>query len=129
MSGESWARSIFAVTLFAEPLEPMMAFYGRVFDLPCVFEGETSAVFAFGETLINIIDIAGAPELIEPAPVAEPASGARCMFTIQVDDVDALYAQLVDKGVTFLNGPVDRPWGPRTATFSDPAGHMWEIAS
>lgn len=129
MPSESWARSIFAVTVFAEHLEPMKEFYGRVFDLPCVFEGETSAVFRFGETLINIIDIAGAPDLIEPAPVAGPASGARSMFTIQVEDVDALYAELVAKGVEFLNGPMDRSWGPRTATFADPAGHMWEIAS
>ncbi|MDQ3542150.1 MAG: VOC family protein [Chloroflexota bacterium] len=129
MSSESWAKSIFATTVFAEHLAPMKEFYGRVFDLPCVFEGGTSAVFAFGETLINIIDISGAPELIDPAPVAGPNAGARSMFTIRVNDVDALYAQLVDKGVTFLNGPIDRPWGPRTATFADPAGHMWEIAS
>jgi catechol 2,3-dioxygenase-like lactoylglutathione lyase family enzyme len=129
MSSESWAKSIFAVTVFAEDLAAMREFYGRVFELPCVFEGETSAVFRFGETLINIIDIGGAPELIEPAPVAGPESGARSMFTIQVDDVDALHARLVEKGVTFLNGPVDRPWGPRTAAFADPAGHMWEIAS
>ncbi|MDQ3782600.1 MAG: VOC family protein, partial [Actinomycetota bacterium] len=27
-----------------------------------------------------------------------------------------------------LNGPVDRPWGVRTASFRDPAGHIWEIA-
>lgn len=126
---ETWAKSIFAVTVFAEDLASMKAFYGQVFDLPCVFEGETSAVFTFGETMINIIDIGGAPELIDPAPVAGPGTGARSMFTIQVEDVDTLYAQLVDKGVTFLNGPMDRPWGPRTATFADPAGHMWEIAS
>ncbi len=31
-------------------------------------------------------------------------------------------------GVKLLNGPVDRPWGPRTATFADPAGNIWEIA-
>lgn len=129
MPSETWATSIFAVTVFAEDLAAMKAFYGRVFDLPCVFEGETSAVFRFGETLINIIDIGGAPELVEPAPVGGPEAGARSMFTIHVKDVDALHAALVAKGVTFLNGPMDRPWGPRTATFADPAGHMWEIAS
>ena len=31
-------------------------------------------------------------------------------------------------GVTLLNGPMDRPWGIRTASFSDPGGHIWEIA-
>ena len=27
-----------------------------------------------------------------------------------------------------LTGPVDRPWGMRVATFTDPDGHSWEIA-
>jgi uncharacterized glyoxalase superfamily protein PhnB len=30
--------------------------------------------------------------------------------------------------VSLLNGPLDRPWGVRTATFTDPDGHIWEIA-
>jgi uncharacterized glyoxalase superfamily protein PhnB len=37
-------------------------------------------------------------------------------------------AQLTARGVTLLNGPMDRPWGVRTASFSDPGGHIWEIA-
>ena len=128
-SGASWATNLFAVTIFAEDLDAMVEFYDRVFELPQVFAGETSAVYKFGQTMINIIKIEGAAELIEPAPVAGPDSGARSMFTVTVADVDALHASLVAKGVEFLNGPMDRPWGPRTATFADPAGHMWEIAS
>ncbi len=127
-SGASWATNLFAVTIFAEDLEAMVEFYNRVFGLPQVFAGDTSAIYKFGETMINIIKIEGAPELIDPAPVAGPESGARSMFTVNVDDVDALYAELVAKGVEFLNGPIDRPWGPRTVAFADPAGHMWEIA-
>ena len=128
-SGASWATNLFAVTIFAEDLDAMVEFYGRVFELPQVFAGETSAVYKFGETMNNNIKIEGAPELIAPAAVAGADSGARNMFTVTVDDVDALYAQLTAKGVSFLNGPMDRPWGPRTAAFADPAGHMWEIAS
>jgi hypothetical protein len=30
--------------------------------------------------------------------------------------------------VALLNGPMDRPWGVRTASFTDPAGNVWEIA-
>jgi uncharacterized glyoxalase superfamily protein PhnB len=37
-------------------------------------------------------------------------------------------AELVRRGVTLLNGPMDRPWGLRTASFIDPAGVIWEIA-
>jgi uncharacterized glyoxalase superfamily protein PhnB len=27
-----------------------------------------------------------------------------------------------------LNGPMNRPWGIRTAAFTDPDGHIWEVA-
>ena len=49
-------------------------------------------------------------------------------FTIDVDDVDAMCDQLTAHGVALINGPMDRPWGIRTACFADPAGHIWEIA-
>ena len=49
-------------------------------------------------------------------------------LTIRVDDGDATCAMLVARGVQLLNGPVDRPWGIRTAAFVDPAGHIWEVA-
>ena len=45
-----------------------------------------------------------------------------------MDDVDAACTELAQSGVTLLNEPADRPWGMRTASFSDPAGHVWEIA-
>jgi catechol 2,3-dioxygenase-like lactoylglutathione lyase family enzyme len=45
-----------------------------------------------------------------------------------VDDADAACAALVERGVTLLNGPIDRPWGVRTAAFADPDGHLWEVA-
>jgi uncharacterized glyoxalase superfamily protein PhnB len=36
---------------------------------------------------------------------------------------------LTELGVDLLNGPVDRPWGVRTPSFRDPAGHVWEVAA
>jgi uncharacterized glyoxalase superfamily protein PhnB len=41
---------------------------------------------------------------------------------------DAACDELAQRGVVLLNGPVDRPWGVRTSSFSDPAGHIWEIS-
>jgi uncharacterized glyoxalase superfamily protein PhnB len=85
-------------------------------------------VFDFGTTLINLLKITAARELIEPAFVAPREAGCRLQFTIAVDDVDARCAELARRGVDLLNGPMDRPWGVRTASFVDPAGHIWEIA-
>jgi len=71
---------------------------------------------------------AAADELIKPARVASRDAGSRFVFTINVDDVDAMCAELTVRGVELLNGPMDRPWGVRTASFMDPGGHIWEIA-
>lgn len=104
-------------------------FYQAVFGLPVVFEDESSAVFRFRDTLINLLSIAAAPDLIAPAVVAPREAGSRLQFTLGVEDVDAMCAELVRRGVVLLNGPMDRPWGIRTASFADPAGHIWEIAT
>lgn len=128
MTPQPWAGGIAAITLFVEDLDAAKEFYQRAFDLPLDFEDDNSAVFRFGETLINLLQVSAAPELIEPATVAAPAAGSRFQLTLRVDDVDAICRQLVERGVRLLNGPVDRPWGPRTASFQDPAGHIWEIA-
>jgi catechol 2,3-dioxygenase-like lactoylglutathione lyase family enzyme len=125
---KAWPKGIFAITLFTEDLEQAKEFYQNAFGLPIDFEDSNSAVFKFGGTLINLLKISEANGLIEPAKVANRESGARYMFTISVDDVDAMCAELVSRGVTLLNGPMDRPWGIRTASFLDPAGHIWEIA-
>ena len=125
---DTWPGAISAVTLFTEDLAATKAFYSEVFRLPVHYEDEQSTVFNFGNTLINLLDIGEAPGLVEPAVVASRASGTRMQLTITVNDVDATCAMLADRGVALLNGPVDRPWGIRTASFIDPAGHVWEIA-
>ncbi|MGI8405084.1 MAG: VOC family protein [Thermomicrobiales bacterium] len=116
------------MTLFVGDLDAAKRFYQEVFGLPLVFEDANSAVFDLGNTLINLLDVAEAPELIAPATVASPESGSRLQFTIEADDVDAMCAELIKRGVELLNGPMDRPWGIRTASFKDPGGHIWEIA-
>lgn len=125
---ESWAPGISAITLFVDDVAVAKQFYLDVFGLPVVYEDDSSAVFKFGDTLVNLLTSTEAPELIEPAPVASLEAGARVLFTITVDDVDAMCAELRSRGVRFLNGPIDRPWGIRTASFLDPGGHAWEIA-
>ena len=124
----AWPKGIFAITLFTENLEQAKEYYQNVFGLSIDFEGPTSAVFKFGDTLINLLEITQANELIEPAKVANRESGTRFVFTIRVDDVDTMCTELAKRGVKLLNGPMDRPWGIRTASFMDPAGYIWEIA-
>lgn len=125
---EPWSSGISAITLFVEDLVEAKRFYTEVFGLPVAYEDDDSAVFDFGSSILNLLRTEAADELIYPAAVASAAHGSRVQFTIEVDDVDALCAELVGRGVELLNGPLDRPWGIRTASFRDPAGHIWEIA-
>ncbi len=124
----AWPGSIEAITLFVEDLEEARRFYQDVFQLQVVFEDENSAVFRFGDTLVNLLRTSEAPGLVEPAAVAPLDAGVRFQFTLGVDDVDTACKELERRGVELLNGPMDRPWGIRTASFRDPGGHIWEIA-
>jgi catechol 2,3-dioxygenase-like lactoylglutathione lyase family enzyme len=124
----SWPGEISAITLFVEDLDATKEFYREVFGLSLAFEDADSAVFKFKNTVINLLKTTAARELIEPALVATREAGSRLQFTIEVDDVDAMCAELASRGVQMLNGPMNRPWGIRTACFRDPAGHIWEIA-
>jgi catechol 2,3-dioxygenase-like lactoylglutathione lyase family enzyme len=124
----TWPAGISAITLFVEDLAASKEFYDRAFGLPIYFEDPNSAVYNFGNTLINLLEVGEAPGLIAPARVATPDAGSRVQFTIDVEDVDATAAELEKRGVKLLNGPMDRPWGVRTASFQDPGGHIWEFA-
>lgn len=125
---ETWATGINAITLFVDDLEAARDYYQRAFGVPLVFEDDQSAAFNFGNAIINLLQTDAAHELIAPEAVGGPAAGARMQLTIGVDDVAATCALLAERGVELVNGPIDRPWGLRTAAFRDPAGHIWEIA-
>lgn len=123
----TWPSGIGAITLFVEDLAASRHFYLEVFGVEVVFEDDTSVAFKFGDTIVNLLDVRAAPELIQPASPADPAAGSRAVISLQVEDVDATCEHLAAQGVQLLNGPMDRPWGIRTASFLDPSGHIWEI--
>jgi len=121
--------TISAITLFTDDLAASRNWYARAFGLAEHFADDVSTVFLFDGTMINLLQISEAPELIEPAAVGGPDAGARAQFTVEVADVDASVAALEAAGIAVLNGPLDRPWGIRTAAFADPSGHVWEFAA
>ena len=66
----SWPSGIGAITLFVEDLAAAKRFYGVVFGLSIAFEDDDSAVFNFGNTIINLLNTTAARELTEPDAVA-----------------------------------------------------------
>jgi catechol 2,3-dioxygenase-like lactoylglutathione lyase family enzyme len=121
-------KDVSAISLFVEDLPKAKGFYQEVFEVPVVFEDETSVCFKFDRLFINLLQSSVAAEQVEPGQVAAPESGHRFQLAIWVDDVDAVCAKLEQRGVKLVNGPADRSWGMRSAAFVDPAGHSWEVA-
>ena len=75
-----WPGGIAAITLFVEDLESAKRFYEDVFQLPVDFEDDNSAVFKFGETLVNLLRVSEAPGLIAPCA----RSDGRCRRQLPV---------------------------------------------
>ena len=57
-------KSIGAITLFVENPRRSQSFYEEVFSLPLIREDEDSAVFRFENTIVNLLKISAARELI-----------------------------------------------------------------
>ena len=125
--GES-LKIVGAITLFVEDPQRSKAFYARVFEVEAVFEDENSVALKFDNLFLNLLKRGAAVnELLGPVPAAEP--GASFELTVWVKDADAVCADLTERSVSIVSGPLDRPWGMRTAAFLDPDGYVWEVAA
>jgi uncharacterized glyoxalase superfamily protein PhnB len=118
--------SLGATVLFVEDPRRSQEFYERVFGLSTVDESDSSATFKFDNTLIHLLRRDAAADQIAPA---QQGAAPSVMLTIWVENADAICAELAEKGVELVNGPVDQPWGLRCAIFADPDGHVWEVAA
>jgi catechol 2,3-dioxygenase-like lactoylglutathione lyase family enzyme len=104
-------------------LERSKLFCQDVFGLPVTYEDENSVLLKFGNTLIKLLTIPAAGELIEPGVVAGRQAGSRFQLAIWVDNADAVCAELARQG-----DPAEWPDGPGmgqcTAIFTNPDGHI-----
>jgi catechol 2,3-dioxygenase-like lactoylglutathione lyase family enzyme len=114
------------MTLFVPDLDRAKQFYEDVFGLRAQFGDEETAMFRFTNVFLFLHKAEKAQEQV-PEVRHEAYKGAG-QFAIIVEDADAVCSELAVRGAELLTGPADRPWGMRTATFADPAGHIWEIA-
>lgn len=59
-------------------------------------------------------------------PTAPRSTLAQCLRS--TEEVDALFTELKQHGVTISKEPVKVFWGGYSGYFADPDGHLWEIA-
>src|SRR5580765_1813173 len=122
-------NSVGAITMFVEDRQRSKSFYEKAFGVAIVHEDDNAVAFKFENLVVNLLEVRAAHELIAPAEVARGEGGSRFQLTIWVEDADAVCAELESRGITLLNGPMNREWGLRTAAFADPDGHIWEVAA
>lgn len=117
------------IVLFVADVDRARTFYRATFGLEPQTEDEVSAFYKLDTISIALLGPAAAHDLLSADAVAvDPSAGTHSQLVAFVTDVDATYADLVAQGVEFVREPTDRAWGLRTAHFTDPDGHIWEIA-
>jgi len=112
------------VALTTRDFERLRAFYAQTLGLPLVgaFAGYNIVFLAAGSTTIELIEEEG------PADGADRAGWNH--LALEVEDVDAAYAELAAHGVPFTVLPEDfPPEAPalRIAFFTDPDGNLVEL--
>jgi lactoylglutathione lyase len=121
-------KDVGAIILFVEDLQRSKVFYHDVLGLDVEFEDGESVGFKIEGLAFIVLQAGRARVQLQGEPTATPGAGATAFLTTFTGDVDALHANLAERGVHFFQRPTDQPWGMRTAYFKDPDGHVWEIA-
>ncbi|MCR4263794.1 MAG: VOC family protein [Candidatus Roizmanbacteria bacterium] len=83
----------------------------------CQFSLSNCLLAIYGRTYIG--------KLVGEEHLGQP--GSAIYSFPETNDIDGDYDELVAKGVTFIKEPQTQSWGQRTAYFTDPDGHIWEI--
>lgn len=123
---------LFGFRLLVGDFAASLAFWRDVMQLPLQFSDADIgyAYFTLEPVALELFQRDAFAQAIDQAtPVATP-TGHQTVINMQVDDVDATYAELVARGATSVYEPIDRPlWRARTAHISDPDGNIIEIYS
>jgi PhnB protein len=83
------------------------------------------AEIRIGKGVVMLAD--GMPDMGHLDPLSIGGSPVGLMF--YVDDVDKLFAQAVAAGAKVKQPLKDQFYGDRSATITDPFGHIWTIAT
>jgi lactoylglutathione lyase len=112
-------KTVWCITFYVSDLKKAKKFYQETLGLEKKYEYSSYVGFECGGVEIGLI----------PKPKGEQkASQTSPSVEFLVDNVDKAYEELKSKGVKFIKELHDEAWGGRQATFTDPDGHVLEIA-
>jgi len=112
-------KTVWCITFYVSDLRKAKKFYEEILCLEKKYEYSSYVGFECGGVEIGLI----------PKPQEEQkASQTSPSIEFLVDNVDKVYEELKSKGVKFIKELHGEPWGGKQATFTDPDGHILEIA-
>lgn len=111
------------VILLCEDVGAMKAFYHEVLGFPIERDWEGWMELRAGAILLTLRQ-RGRPY---DGQISRGAAGVQLAFRVTPQEVEAWYADLLQKRVDILEPPQDKEYGHRTLFFKDPEGNILEI--
>jgi len=111
-------KTVWCITFYVSDLKRAAEFYEKTLGLEKKYEFSSYVGFECGGIEIGLI-----PKIKEKQKV-NPLSPS---VEFLVDNVEKTYNELKKKGVKFIKGLHEEPWGGRQATFTDPDGNILEV--
>ena len=118
------------VRLLVSDIAASINFWRDVMGLQMTYGDESMgyAYFVTESAGVELLTRAGFVEALGEEPSTTRTQGHPAVLVFGVDDVDAAYADLLERGANAVAAPQDRPaWGVRSAHLSDPDGYIVEL--
>jgi catechol 2,3-dioxygenase-like lactoylglutathione lyase family enzyme len=116
------------VILIVQDLDRALSFYTRVLGLRLGHRSGDYAQLDTGTTRLALYTRSAMGKTLGMSLEAPASNAPGFEIGFKVDDVDAAFAELVERGGMPVVAPTDRFWGQRTAYIRDPEGHLIELA-
>ena len=120
------------IRLLVGDIRAAIRFWRDVMGFRMTF-GDEAMGYAYFETDsagVELMTREGFAAALGEAASPRKAEGHPAVLVFRVDDVDAAYANFVERGAKAVAGPQNRPaWQVRSAHVSDPDGYLVEIYS
>ena len=117
------------IRLLVENYRDSVRFYEHTLGLPLI-RGDLESGYAEFEAPGLRLSLLQRSEMSKALGMTEPRQEGRrhIALAFSVDDVDAAFSELKEKGVRFMLAPrTHHDWGLRTAHCNDPDGNLIEI--
>jgi predicted lactoylglutathione lyase len=126
--GFSMKQRVAVITLPVADLGVAKAFYCDGLGWSPVFDDGDVVFFQFNGFVLGLWSKASFEKDVGAASVSHGRTFALGHNVASREEVDHVMQLAESVGAAILKRPVELPWGGYSGNFSDPDGHVWEIA-